>query len=215
MDPIRILVADDHALIRTGMKNLLEGNKDFLVVGEAADGEEVIQKARDLKPDVVVMDISMPKVNGIEATRILKQSRPETGILVLTMHENAEYANQVFKAGASGYVLKNAGKEEISTAIYAVARGEKYFSSRVSEIVMSEYARQSETRLSEVALTKREREILDLIGKGLNNQQIADQLFISPRTVETHRTNIMQKLNIHDAPNLVRYALEHGYGKKS
>ena len=212
MDPIRILVADDHALIRTGMKNLLEGNKDFLVVGEAADGEEVIEKARELKPDVVVMDISMPKVNGIEATRILKRSRPETGILVLTMHENAEYANQVFKAGASGYVLKNAGKEEISTAIYAVARGEKYFSSKVSEIVMS---RQSETRSSEVALTKREREILDLIGKGLNNQQIADQLFISPRTVETHRTNIMQKLNIHDAPNLVRYALEHGYGKKS
>ena len=215
MDPIRILVADDHALIRTGMKNLLEGNKEFLVVGEAADGEEVIQKARELKPDVVVMDISMPKVNGIEATRILKQSRPETGILVLTMHENAEYANQVFKAGASGYVLKNAGKEEISTAIYAVARGEKYFSSRVSEIVMSEYARQSEARSSEAALTKREQEILDLIGKGLNNQQIADQLFISPRTVETHRTNIMQKLNIHDAPNLVRYALEHGYGKKS
>ena len=215
MDPIRILVADDHALIRTGMKNLLEGNKEFLVVGEAADGEEVIQKARELKPDVVVMDISMPKVNGIEATRILKQSRPETGILVLTMHENAEYANQVFKAGASGYVLKNAGKEEISTAIYAVARGEKYFSSRVSEIVMSEYARQSEIRSSEAALTKREQEILDLIGKGLNNQQIADQLFISPRTVETHRTNIMQKLNIHDAPNLVRYALEHGYGKKS
>jgi len=215
MDPIRILVADDHALIRTGMKNLLEGNKDFLVVGEAADGEEVIQKARDLRPDVVVMDISMPKVNGIEATRILKQSRPETGILVLTMHENAEYANQVFKAGASGYVLKNAGKEEISTAIYAVAQGGKYFSSRVSEIVMSEYARQSETRSTEAALTKREREILDLIGKGLNNQQIADQLFISPRTVETHRTNIMQKLNIHDAPNLVRYALEHGYGKES
>ena len=215
MDPIRILVADDHALIRTGMKNLLEGNKDFVVVGEASDGEEVIQKARELKPDVVVMDISMPKVNGIDATRILKQERPETGVLVLTMHENAEYAHQVFKAGASGYVLKNAGKEEISTAIHAVARGEKYFSSRVSEIVMSEYARKSEIRTSEVALTKREREILDLIGKGLNNQQIADQLFISPRTVETHRTNIMQKLNIHDAPNLVRYALEHGYGKKS
>jgi DNA-binding NarL/FixJ family response regulator len=215
MNPIKILLADDHALIRTGMRNLLEGNKEFVVVGEAGDGEEVVKKARELKPDVIVIDISMPKLNGIEATRILKKARSETQILVLTMHENAEYAYQILKAGASGYVLKNAGKEEITTAIYAIARGEKYFSSKVSEIVMSEYMRKAEERGSEAesALTKREQEILALIGQGFNNQQIADRLFISPRTVDTHRTNIMQKLDIHDAPNLVRYALEHGYGK--
>lgn len=215
MNPIRILLADDHALIRTGMKNLLEGNREFLVVGEAGDGEEVLKKSRELKPDVVVMDISMPKLNGIEATRIIKKSRPETAILVLTMHENTEYAYQIFKAGATGYVLKNAGKDELTAAIYAVARGEKYFSPRVSEMMMSDYMKKAEERSAsaEMVLTKREQEILVLIGQGLNNQQIADRLFISPRTVDTHRTNIMQKLNIHDAPNLVRYALEHGYGK--
>lgn len=214
MNPIRILLADDHALIRTGMKNLLEGNKEFLVVGEAGDGEEVVVRAQELKPDVVVIDISMPKLNGIEATKILKRSRPETGILVLTMHENAEYAYQILKAGATGYVLKNAGKEEITAAIYAVARGEKYFSSRVSEFIMSEYMRKADERStdSSTVLTKREQEILALIGQGLNNQQIADRLFISPRTVDTHRTNIMQKLDIHDSANLVRYALERGVG---
>ncbi len=215
--PIKILLADDHALIRTGMKNLLEGNKRFLVVGEAGNGEEAVEKAHDLVPDVVIIDISMPKLSGIEATKLIRKNTPGAKVLVLTMHENAEYVYQIFNSGASGYLLKNAGKEEITEAILAVARGDKFYSARVSELMIAEYVKRDTDALKEndtVALTKREQEVLDLIARGLNNQQIADKLFISPRTADTHRTNIMQKLDIHDAGNLVRYALEHGYGAK-
>lgn len=215
MPAIRILLADDHELIRTGIRNLLGTNKDFLIVGESADGEETIRKVREVKPDVVVIDISMPKMSGIEVTKHLREKFPAVKVVVLTMHENVEYVYQIYKSGAGGYLLKNAGRDEITSAIYAVARGEKFFSSKVSELMISEYMQQAERRDSQSAdstLTKREEEILRLIAKGLNNQQISGQLFISPRTVDTHRTNIMQKLDIHDAANLVRYALENGYG---
>jgi two-component system response regulator NreC len=218
MPAIKILLADDHELIRTGIRNLLESNKDFVIVGESGDGEETITKVREVKPDVVVIDISMPKMSGIEVTKRLKEKFPAVKVLVLTMHENVEYVYQIYKAGAGGYLLKNAGREEITSAIYAVARGEKFFSPRISELMISDYMQKAERRDSQaadVSLTKREEEILRLIAKGMNNQQISDQLFISPRTVDTHRTNIMQKLNIHDAANLVRYALEHGYGAKT
>lgn len=217
MRAIKILLADDHELIRTGIRNLLGANKDFMIVGESGDGEETLTKVREMKPDVVVIDISMPKMSGIEVTKHLREEFPTVKVLVLTMHENVEYVYQIYKAGAGGYLLKNAGREEITSAIYAVARGEKFFSPRVSELMISKYMQQAERRDSQSAdtsLTKREEEILRLIAKGLNNQQISNQLFISPRTVDTHRTNIMQKLDIHDAANLVRYALEHGYGVK-
>lgn len=217
MPAIKILLADDHELIRTGIRNLLGANKDFMIVGESGDGEETLTKVREMKPDVVVIDISMPKMSGIEVTKHLREKFPNVKVLVLTMHENVEYVYQIYKAGAGGYLLKNAGREEITSAIYAVARGEKFFSPRVSELMISKYMQQAERRDSQSAdtsLTKREEEILRLIAKGLNNQQISNQLFISPRTVDTHRTNIMQKLDIHDAANLVRYALEHGYGVK-
>jgi two-component system response regulator NreC len=215
MAKIRILLADDHELIRTGIRNLIGSNKDFQIVGESADGMDTLTKTRDLRPDVVVIDISMPKLSGIEAARRIRDEMPSVKVLVLTMHENAEYVYQILKSGASGYVLKNAGKEEITEAIYAVTRGDKFFSPRISELMISEYVKQAEQRDDQsgrVSLTKREQEILRLIAGGLNNQQIAGKLFISPRTVDTHRTNIMQKLNIHDAANLMRYALEHGYG---
>jgi two-component system response regulator NreC len=217
MPAIKIFLADDHELIRTGIRNLLGSNKDFQIVGESGDGEETIRKVRDVKPDVVVIDISMPGMSGIEVTKHLREKFPAVKVLVLTMHENVEYVYQIFKSGAGGYLLKNAGKEEITSAIYAVARGEKFFSPRVSELMISGYMKQAERRDSQSpdsTLTKREEEILRLIAKGLNNQQISSQLFISPRTVDTHRTNIMQKLDIHDAANLVRYALENGYGKE-
>ncbi|MBI4417510.1 MAG: response regulator transcription factor [Ignavibacteriales bacterium] len=215
MAKIRILLADDHELIRTGVRNLIGSNKDFQIVGESADGMDTLTKTRDLRPDVVVIDISMPKLSGIEAARRICDEMSSVKVLVLTMHENAEYVYQILKSGASGYVLKNAGKEEITEAIYAVTRGDKFFSPRISELMISEYVKQAEQRDDQsgrVSLTKREQEILRLIAGGLNNQQIAGKLFISPRTVDTHRTNIMQKLNIHDAANLMRYALEHGYG---
>jgi two-component system response regulator NreC len=217
MAVIRILLADDHELIRTGIRNLIGGNKDFLVVGESGDGEETIRRVRELKPDVLIVDISMPKLTGIEVTRHVREHFPEVKVLVLTMHENVEYVYQIFKSGAGGYLLKNAGKDEITSAIYAVAGGERFFSPRVSELMISEYVKQAEQRDQSsppTTLTKRETEVLEMIARGMNNQQISEHLFISPRTVDTHRTNIMQKLDIHDAANLMRYALEHGYGNK-
>ncbi|GJQ20532.1 MAG: DNA-binding response regulator [Bacteroidia bacterium] len=217
MANIRILLADDHELIRTGMRNLIGSNSDFQIVGEAADGEDTIAKVRQLRPDVAIVDISMPKLSGIEAAKRICKEFPSVRVLVLTMHENAEYVYQILKSGASGYLLKNAGKDEITQAIYAVMKGNKFFSPRISDLMISEYVKKAEKRderSEEAILTRREEEVLRYIARGMNNQQIAEKLFISPRTVETHRTNIMQKLNIHDAPNLVRYALENGYGRE-
>ncbi len=218
MDRIRILLADDHALVRSGLIRLLEPQKDIVVAGEAEDGEEAIQKAKQLKPDVVVIDLSMPKVSGIEAAKVLQKECPSVRVLVLTMHENEEYVYQIFKSGAGGYILKNAGREEITTAIRAVAKGERFFSPRVSEIMVQGYLRKAEDREKkpsevDIPLTAREKEVLSFIAEGLNNQQIADKLFISPRTVDTHRTNIMQKLDIHDAAKLVRFAIDRGYSR--
>jgi two-component system, NarL family, response regulator NreC len=215
MDKIRVLLADDHTLIRSGIATLLQSNKDFQVVGEAEDGEEAVRKTGELKPTVVVLDLSMPKLSGIEATKQIRKKYPDVNVLVLTMHENEEYVYQILKSGAAGYVLKSAGKDELIAAIRAAARGDKFFSPRISQIMAEGYVRRVEQAATEmeqgdIPLTRREREVLALVVDGLTNQQIADQLFISPRTVDTHRTNIMQKLNIHDLANLVRYAIEHG-----
>ncbi|MGA3245626.1 MAG: response regulator transcription factor [Bacteroidota bacterium] len=215
MDKIRILLADDHTMVRSGIATLLQSIKEFSIVGEAEDGEDAVQKTGELRPTVVVIDLSMPKLSGIEATRIIKKRYPETNVLVLTMHENEEYVYQILKSGASGYVLKSAGKDELAAAIRAVAKGERFFSPRISQLMAEGYVKRVEkgspdAPKGDVPLTRREREILALVASGLTNQQIADQLFISPRTVDTHRTNIMQKLGIHDLANLVRYAIEHG-----
>lgn len=215
MDKIRILLADDHTMVRSGIATLLQSIKEFSIVGEAEDGEDAVQKTGELRPTVVVIDLSMPKLSGIEATRIIKKRYPETNVLVLTMHENEEYVYQILKSGASGYVLKSAGKDELAAGIRAVARGERFFSPRISQLMAEGYVKRVEKGSpdgpkGDVPLTRREREILALVASGLTNQQIADQLFISPRTVDTHRTNIMQKLDIHDLANLVRYAIEHG-----
>ncbi len=214
MDKIRILLADDHTLIRSGIATLLQSIKDFSVVGEAEDGEDAVQKTSELHPAVVVIDLSMPKLSGIEATKIIKKRYPDTNVLVLTMHENEEYVYQILKSGASGYVLKSAGRDELAAAIRAAAKGERFFSPRISQIMAEGYVKRvegsSDAPKELVTLTRREREILALVAAGMTNQQIAEQLFISPRTVDTHRTNIMQKLEIHDLANLVRYAIEHG-----
>ena len=213
MNKIRILLADDHPLVRSGLIKLLEPFKEFIIIGEASDGEEAVAMTKKLGPDVVVIDLSMPKLSGVEATKIIRKNFPSAKVLVLTMYDNEEYVYQILKSGAGGYMLKNSGRDELAAAIRAVARGDRFFSPRVSEIVMESYLRKSEGRNNlpmtddDLPLTKREREILYYIADGFNNSQIAEKLFISARTVETHRTNIMQKLDIHDAANLVRFAL--------
>jgi DNA-binding NarL/FixJ family response regulator len=215
MKKISVLIADDHALIRTGIATLLQHYDDFAVVGEATDGAEAVEMTGKLQPDVVLIDLAMPRVNGIEATRLIRERYPNIKVLVLTMHENDEYIYQIFKAGASGYVLKDASREELCRAIRAVAKGEKFFSARVSDIIVENFIKRKETlhvelSSADIPLTKREKEILALVAEGLTNQQIAEKLFISPRTVDTHRTNIMQKLDLHDVASLVRYAIKHG-----
>lgn len=213
MDKIKILLADDHPLVRSGLIKLLEPYKEFIIVGEAGDGEEAVAMTKKLEPDVVVIDLSMPKLSGVEATKLIRKNFPSTKVLVLTMHDNEEYVYQILKSGAGGYVLKSSGRDDLAAAIRAVANGERFFSPRVSEIMMEAYLRKADAREEftmndgDIPLTKREKEILSYIADGLNNTQIAEKLFISARTVDTHRTNIMQKLDIHDAANLVRYAL--------
>lgn len=223
MAKIRILIADDHPLVRSGLMNLLEPFGEFVIVGEAEDGEEAVAKAGKLKPDVAILDLSMPRLSGIEATKRILGKHHEVKVLVLTMHENEEYVYQILKSGASGYVLKNCTKEELSKAIRTVAEGGKYFSTKVSEIMMKGYLERAEERDRKVhvpkgesdILTEREREVMGLLAEGMTNQQIAERLFISPRTVETHKANIMQKLDIADSVKLVRYAVEHKRSKDS
>jgi len=212
MAKIRIVLADDHPLVRSGLIKMLEPYKEFVVVGEASDGEEAVALTKKLEPDVVVIDLSMPKLSGVEATKIIVKNNPSSKVLVLTMHDNEEYVYQILKSGAGGYMLKNTGRDDLAAAIRAVANGERFFSPRVSEIMVDAYLRKADARddrtiEDDVPLTKREKEILNFIADGLNNGQIAEKLFISARTVDTHRTNIMQKLDIHDAANLVRYAI--------
>ncbi|HTP13263.1 MAG TPA: response regulator transcription factor [Bacteroidota bacterium] len=223
MDKIRVLLADDHELVRKGLAKLLEAYKDLTIVGEAGDGLEAVEQTRKLKPDVLVIDLSMPRLSGIEATKVIRKESPDVAVLVLTMHQKEEYVYQIFRSGAGGYVLKDAGKDELATAIRTVAKGEKYFSQQISQIMVEGYIRRSDTRSNpgpndsdgeDVSLTKREKEVLALIAQGMSSEQISERLFISPRTVDTHRTNIMQKLDIHDAANLVKFAIEHGYSKK-
>lgn len=207
MKKIRILLADDHVLVRDGMKTLLKDVNDFSVVGEAADGLEVVKKVEELLPDIVTMDISMPNMNGLETIDVIHRRFPKTKILVLTMHENEEYAHRVYKSGAGGYILKNSDKKEFIHAIRMVHKGERFFSSSVSGVTSKGYVGKE---VASIPITRREKEILRLIVDGLTNQEIADKLFISPRTVDTHRSNLMQKLEIKNTAGLVRFAIENG-----
>lgn len=215
MTKIRVLLADDHPLVRSGLMALLEPLREFQIVGEAGDGQEAVTLAKKLKPDVVVIDLSMPVMSGVDATRLIREHVPTTNVLVLTMHENEEYVFQILRSGAGGYILKNCSREELAAAIRAVAKGEKFFSPKVSELMVQAYLRKAEARETssttpngEAPLTPRETEVLALVAEGMTNQEIAERLFISARTVETHKTNIMQKLGIEDTSKLIRYAVE-------
>jgi DNA-binding NarL/FixJ family response regulator len=217
MKKIRILIADDHSIVREGVRLVLRSSPSFAIVGEAEDGEQAVALAARLKPDVVVMDITMPKLGGIDATIAMKKANPALRIVILTVHEDEEYIQQMLKAGANGYVLKTAGRKEIFAAIRSAMAGEQFFSPGVSGIIVDRFlTRNREEEVGErkadtpaMPLTKREVEILRLITQGMTNRMIADELYLSVRTVNTHRTNLMQKLDIHDTATLVQYALRH------
>jgi two-component system, NarL family, response regulator NreC len=210
---IRVLLADDHTILRAGLRMMLNVQPDIEVVGEASDGRQALNEALLLKPDVVLMDITMPEMNGIEATRQIKRALDSTRVLILTMHENEEYLFQVLRAGASGYILKEAADTELISAIRIVYSGRFYMSPSAQTMMVGDYllrVRSGEERDSYSALTEREREILKLVAEGLTNNQIAERLYISPKTVDTHRTHIMDKLNLHSRAELVKYAMRRG-----
>jgi len=213
MGKIRIFLAEDHTIVRKGIRTLLESEENIEVVGEAADGREVLKKIEGLNPDVVLMDISMPQLNGLEATRQLKKAMPDVKVLVLTVHLNEEYIYHAIRAGASGYLFKHVDVTELITAVNAVYRGESYLSPSVSRKVIDEYIRKAEENMGEDSLdylTSREREVLQLIAEGHTNKEIGDLLSISVKTVEAHRANLMGKLDLHSTAELTRYAIRKG-----
>ncbi len=211
-ETIRVLIADDHTIVRSGLHLLLESEPDIEVVDEATDGVSAVKLAEDLLPDVVLMDIGMPELNGIEATRQIKTSRPDTFILILTMHRSDEYFFQALEAGASGYVLKGAETTDLLNAVRSVARGDVFLYPSVARKLVQQYLNQTEVdSLEGPNLTKREREILKFIAEGYTTKEIADQLVVSPSTVHSHRSNVMQKLNLAKRHELVQYAREHGF----
>jgi two-component system nitrate/nitrite response regulator NarL len=215
MKNTKILIVDDHEVVRDGLKNILETLENFVVSGEAANGEEAVKMYASLKPDLVIMDISMPGMNGIEATKVIKDKDPDAKILILTMHDNQEYLNQIIRSGAKGFILKNTDKEELLDAVKTVASGDNFFSKDISKLIIDNYIRSAKEAekndgFKEVPLTKREIEILKLIASGYSNQEIANILYISYNTVDTHRKNIMHKLSIKNTAGLVRYAIEKG-----
>jgi two-component system, NarL family, response regulator NreC len=212
-EKIRVLLADDHTILRAGLKMMLNAQPDIEAVGEASDGRHAISEAERLAPDVVIMDITMPECNGIEATRHIKRLLPDVRVLVLTMHENEEYLFQTLRAGAAGYMLKEAADTDLISAIRVVASGRFYLSPSAQSMLVSDYLQRvhtGEERDSYGALTEREREILKLVAEGYTNSQIGERLFISPKTVDTHRTHVMDKLNLHSRAELVRYAMRRG-----
>ncbi len=213
MTDIRILLADDHAVIRAGLHLLLDRQEGFAVLGEAADGREAVAKAAELRPDVVVLDLAMSNLNGIEATRQICSNQQEAQIVVLSMHSDEEYVLRALKAGARAYVLKESAEADLIAAIRAVHAGKSFFSPAVSRMLVEDYVRQLQDRDLEDSydlLTPREREILQLVAEGKSNKDIANILSLSVYTVETHRSNMMEKLNLHTVPELILYAVRKG-----
>lgn len=210
---IRILLADDHAVLRAGLRALLNAQRDLEVVGEAADGAEAVRLAQALHPDVVVMDIGMPGVNGIDATARIKRELPTTKVLILSMHDDRGYLRQVLRAGASGYVLKKAADTELLAAIRAAARGEVFLDPGLAKALVEEVMEPAPAGRETPVLSDREREVLRLLARGHTNQQVADRLCVSVKSVETYKARLMEKLGLRGRAELVRYALQHGFLK--
>ena len=208
MSKIRIVLADDHSVVRQGFRRILEAQADMEIVGEAVNGREALESATKLSPDVVVMDVAMPELNGIEATRRMGEAAPRTRVLALSMHKDSVYVREILRAGARGYLLKDAVDEDLIAAVRAVARGEGYLSPGVADAVLTDY-RQHVTDPIDL-LTSREREVLQLIAEGKTNKEIATTLNLSVYTVDAHRGRIMEKLNLHSTGELVRFAIRKG-----
>jgi two-component system response regulator NreC len=208
MKPIRILLADDHAVVRQGFKMILNAQADMEIVGEAGNGREAVDLVETLRPDVVVMDVAMPELNGIEATRRVSEASPHTRVIALSMHKDSVYVREVLRAGARGYLLKDSGAGDLVSAVRAVARGEGYLSPGVSNAVLDDYRRHVTNPID--LLSSREREVLQMLAEGKTNKEIATILNLSVYTVDAHRGRIMEKLNLHSINELVRFAVRNG-----
>jgi two-component system, NarL family, response regulator NreC len=213
MTKVRILLADDHTVMRNGLRLLLERQPEFEVVGEAADGREAVALAEKEKPDVVVMDIAMPNLNGIEAAGQILRRYPDISVVILSMHSDEAYVMRALKAGARAYLLKDSAEEDLVKAICAVSEGKSFFSPAISRVLAEDYVRRLQLKGVEDSyelLTAREREILQLLAEGKSNKEMAAVLNLSLYTVETHRSNILEKLNLHTIPELILYAVRKG-----
>ena len=213
MNPVRILLADDHIVMRNGLRLLLERQPHLQVVGEAADGRQAVALSESANPDVVIMDIAMPNLNGIEATRQIVNHSPRMAIAILSMHSDESYVIRALKAGARAYLLKDSAEADLLAAVRALTEGKSFFSPAISKILVEDYMRQLESRGAEDTyelLTNREREILQLLAEGRTNKEVANMLNLSLYTVETHRMHILQKLNMHSVPELILYAVRKG-----
>jgi two-component system response regulator NreC len=210
---IRIIIADDHPFLRTGLRHVLEEHAMFKVIGEASDGREAVRLAQESRPEVAILDIGMPNLNGIEAARQICDSLPHTSVVVLSMHSDEAYVLRALKAGARAYLLKQSAEADLVAAVKAVNEGKTYFSPAVSQMLMNDYIRQMRDRNVDDSydlLTPREREILQLVSEGKSNKDVANLLNLSVYTVETHRSNIMDKLNLHSVPELILFAVRKG-----
>ena len=210
--PLRILIVDDHAVVRRGIRSLLESHDGWEVCGEATTGREAVEQSRRLRPDIVVMDLSLLELNGLDATRQILKDAPDTEVLVLTMHHSEELARDVLRAGARGYVLKADADESLITAVDNLRQHKPFLTSAVTDFVLDDYLRRADVAqedIGKVAVTAREREIIQLVAEGQSNKEAASTLGVSVKTVEAHRANIMRKLHLRSASDLVRYAIRN------
>lgn len=209
--PIRLLLVDDHTILRQGLRRLFETNGEFRVVGEAKNGREAVDLARESKPDVIVMDLAMPALNGLDATRRILKAEPAAKVLVLSMYLDDDYVNQALDAGVCGYLLKDASAQELLAAVRTIAKGETHFTARIPEATVERYraAREGNGRRGPVELTHREREVMKLLAEGHTVKAVAAMLGLSQKTVDTHKTNLMRKLNLHNRVELVKYAIHN------
>ncbi|MDK9698700.1 MAG: response regulator transcription factor [bacterium] len=213
MTPIRVLIADDHRLFSAGLKQILESSQTVAVIGLAVTGLEAIQMTRDLKPDVILMDISMPEINGIEAVRRIIEGQPDAQIAMLSMHSDRRYVVEAMRAGARGYLLKDSSPDELLTAIKSIKNGQVFLATKIAEMILKEYLQKDPDIASSTAfdvLSPREREVLQLLAEGKSTKKISELLFLSAKTIETHRMHIMDKLNLYSVAELTRYAIREG-----